>query len=104
MSRINNQFSQVMRGVSQTGVQLATLALGLLVWGAMVDGGTVMAADNLDTNHMNNSSVDDYLWLEDIHGARAMDWVKAQNLKSTAMLQADSDYRKDYDALLKVLD
>jgi len=47
---------------------------------------------------------DPYLWLEDIHGAKPMDWVKAQNAKSTAVLQADPDYQKYYDAILKVLD
>jgi prolyl oligopeptidase len=47
---------------------------------------------------------DPYLWLEDIHGARPMDWVKAQNAKSTAVLQADPDYQKYYDSILKVLD
>ena len=47
---------------------------------------------------------DPYLWLEDVHGAQALEWVKGQNAKSTAVLQADPDYRKDYDAILKVLD
>ena len=47
---------------------------------------------------------DPFLWLEDIHGARAMEWVKAQNAKATDRLQADADYRTDYDAILKVLD
>ena len=47
---------------------------------------------------------DPYLWLEDVHGAKPMEWVKAQNAKSTAVLQADPDYQKDYDAILKVMD
>src|ERR1035438_9717684 len=47
---------------------------------------------------------DPFLWLEDIHGARAIEWVKAQNAKATDRLQADADYRTDYDAILKVLD
>ena len=47
---------------------------------------------------------DPYLWLEDVHGAKALEWVKAQNAKSTAVLQADPEYQKDYDAILKVLD
>jgi prolyl oligopeptidase len=47
---------------------------------------------------------DPYLWLEDVHGAKALEWVKGQNAKSTAVLQADPAYQKDYDAILKVLD
>jgi prolyl oligopeptidase len=48
--------------------------------------------------------VDPYLWLEDIHGEKPMEWVRAQNAKSTAVLQSDPDYRKDYDAILNVMD
>ncbi|HEY1961076.1 MAG TPA: hypothetical protein VGG69_01555, partial [Rhizomicrobium sp.] len=46
---------------------------------------------------------DPYLWLSDIHGAKALDWVKAQNAKSEAALKSDPGYRKDYDALLAIL-
>ncbi len=46
---------------------------------------------------------DPYLWLEDIHGAKALDWVKAQNVRSAALKQ-DPRYRADYDALLAMLD
>jgi prolyl oligopeptidase len=47
---------------------------------------------------------DPYLWLEDVHGAKPMAWVKAQNARATAVLQADPDYRKDYEAILHVMD
>ncbi len=32
---------------------------------------------------------DPFAWLEDIHGARAMAWVKAQNAKTAAVLETD---------------
>jgi len=47
---------------------------------------------------------DPYLWLEDIHGAKQLAWVKEQNAKSLGVLKADADYQKDYDAILAVLD
>jgi prolyl oligopeptidase len=47
---------------------------------------------------------DPYLWLEEVHGAKAVEWVKAQNAKSTAALEADPDYQRDYEAILQVLD
>ncbi|HEY2070312.1 MAG TPA: prolyl oligopeptidase family serine peptidase [Rhizomicrobium sp.] len=47
---------------------------------------------------------DPYLWLEDIHGAKSMAWVAAQNAKSRGVLEADPDYQKNYDSVLKVLD
>ena len=46
---------------------------------------------------------DPYLWLSDINGVKALDWVKAQNAKSDAVLKTDPGYRKDYDALLTIL-
>src|SRR4051812_34808401 len=50
-------------------------------------------------------AVDDpYAWLEDVHGTKALDWVKAQNEHSVAVLKSDPDYRRDYDAMLAILD
>jgi prolyl oligopeptidase len=46
---------------------------------------------------------DPYLWLSDINGGKALEWVKAQNAKSEAVLKSDPGYRKDYDALLAIL-
>lgn len=46
---------------------------------------------------------DPYLWLSDIHGTKALEWVKAQNAKSDAVLRKDPGYQKDYDALLAIL-
>ena len=68
-------------------------------------GAAVLAGAKVDKNpQAAPGAADPYLWLEDVHGAQALEWVKAQNAKSTAVLQADPDYRKDYDAILKVLD
>jgi prolyl oligopeptidase len=79
--------------------KLVLTALG----GLMVAG--LLAGAKVDKNREAPSGADDpYLWLEDVHGAKALEWVKTQNAKSTAVLQADPDYRKDYDAILKVLD
>ena len=49
-------------------------------------------------------SADPYLWLEDVHGEKPLEWVRAQNARSTEVLQADPDYQKDYAAILKVMD
>ena len=43
---------------------------------------------------------DPYLWLEDVGGARAMDWVKAENAKTVAVLEKDPRFEGLYaDAL-----
>ncbi len=50
---------------------------------------------------------DPYLWLEDVHGARALEWVKAENAKSAARLDGDkrfAAYRSDALAILTAKD
>ncbi|MEA3175065.1 MAG: prolyl oligopeptidase, partial [Gammaproteobacteria bacterium] len=37
---------------------------------------------------------DPFLWLEDAHGKRAMQWVKTENAKTVAALDNDSLYQK----------
>lgn len=46
---------------------------------------------------------DDLLWLEDIHGERAMEWVRARNAETEGAL-FDDDYRAMEASLLEVLD
>ncbi|MDQ2866376.1 MAG: prolyl oligopeptidase family serine peptidase [Candidatus Eremiobacteraeota bacterium] len=40
------------------------------------------------------TAADPFLWLEDVHGMRAMAWVKAENAKTTAVLQNDPNYSR----------
>jgi prolyl oligopeptidase len=54
--------------------------------------------------HRDDSEADPYLWLEDVHGEKPLEWVRAQNARSTTVLQADPDYQKDYEAILTVMD
>jgi prolyl oligopeptidase len=49
----------------------------LLLFLTLVLGGRALAQE------------DPYLWLEDVHGARATAWVKAENAKTAAVLEAD---------------
>ena len=47
-------------------------------------------------------TTDPFLWLEDVHGARASEWVKAENAKTLAVLQQDPHFTGFYDAALKI--
>ncbi|HEY0638283.1 MAG TPA: prolyl oligopeptidase family serine peptidase [Pseudonocardiaceae bacterium] len=47
---------------------------------------------------------DPYLWLEDVTGDAALDWVRARNAESTAELAGSEHYRTLYAELLEVLD
>ena len=50
----------------------------------------------------NGQPDDKYTWLEDVSGARSMDWVKAENAKTDAVLKADPQYQPNFDAALTV--
>jgi prolyl oligopeptidase len=77
------------------------IAALVALWGCAVASG---AASVQNEKPGGASAADPYLWLEDIHGAKPLEWVKGQNAKSLAALKADPDYQKDYDAILRVLD
>ena len=47
---------------------------------------------------------DPYVWLENVHGKKQLDWVKAQNQASLPALKADPRYKGNYDSILSVLD
>ena len=46
---------------------------------------------------------DPFLWLEEVEGEKALDWVRAQNARSVAVLEADPRYQGLYEALLAIV-
>ena len=78
------------------------LALGVTLVGmntTHADGNTPAGATTGD-----QASDDPFLWLEDIHGARAMDWVKTENAKTTKQFIDNAEFDKTRDRILEVLD
>lgn len=47
---------------------------------------------------------DKYTWLEDVHGAKSMDWVKAENARTAAVLEKNSHFGMFEKQALEVLD
>src|SRR4051812_934354 len=45
---------------------------------------------------------DPYIWLEDVSGPKAMDWVNAHNARSQAVLQADPRYQAYFQQALEI--
>ena len=45
---------------------------------------------------------DPYIWLEDVYGAKPMEWVHAHNAKTQAVLEADPRYQQYYDQALAI--
>ncbi len=61
--------------------------LGLLVIFAGI--AAIARAQNTPASGKGGTETDPFLWLEDVHGARAIAWVKAENAKTLAVLQTD---------------
>ncbi|HEX3673771.1 MAG TPA: prolyl oligopeptidase family serine peptidase [Rhizomicrobium sp.] len=86
-------------------MKFGRLVMGVMLAGAIAGGWTATGAGSMASKHKTAAeTADPYLWLEDIHGEKPMAWVKAQNAIARATLEADPDYQKNYDAVLKVLD
>ncbi|HEX3670912.1 MAG TPA: prolyl oligopeptidase family serine peptidase [Candidatus Cybelea sp.] len=47
---------------------------------------------------------DPFLWLEDVNGARAMTWVKAQNARTLGVLKSDANFAGLYADALKIVE
>jgi prolyl oligopeptidase len=47
---------------------------------------------------------DTYVWLEDVHGKKQLDWVRGANKAALTTLKADARYKSNYDSILAVLD
>ena len=72
----------------------AKLSLFALLLGSVLASGAFAVTTNDDP----------YAWLEDVHGAKPLDWVREQNARSLAPLKADPRYQKNYDSILEVMD
>ena len=55
---------------------------------------TLLAAANDD---------DPYVWMEEIEGARALEWARAENARSLPQLQNDPRFKGIYDDAVKIL-
>ncbi|MCH8538923.1 MAG: S9 family peptidase, partial [Alkalimonas sp.] len=53
---------------------------------------------------MAQAEQDPYLWLEDVHGERAMEWVEQQNKHAKQQLAQSELYQQMFDQTLEVLD
>ena len=51
-----------------------------------------------------NAPEDPYLWLEDVTGAKALDWVRERNAESKKALETDRGFKPLYDRLLAIFD
>ena len=72
--------------------RLTTLAVTALVAATAIAGQTTRP----------DSVTDPYRWLEDAHGERAMAWVRAENAKTTTVLEKDPRFAGMYQSALSM--
>lgn len=51
-----------------------------------------------------HAQTDPRLWLEEVHGEKALDWVKGENKRTLDIIENDPDFQKFDDEALKILD
>src|SRR5438874_13756505 len=87
--------------VSPDAVQRAEKAMkrAVLACAAAVIAGAALYA----SGHAMDAYVA-FVWLEDIHGETALNWVKQQNAATLGKLKSDPEYVADYTSLLQMLD
>ncbi|MGA8660761.1 MAG: hypothetical protein WB644_00490 [Candidatus Cybelea sp.] len=64
--------------------------------------GVAASASAQTTSPSGAANTDPYVWLEDVHGARAIAWVKAENAKTLAALQTDPNFSTLYAQALAI--
>ena len=78
-------------------MRVTTVLAALL---ALLAGATLARAQTPAT--MPVATSDQFIWLEELNGARAMAWVKEQNAKTLAVLQNDPNFSTLYADALKI--
>ena len=76
-------------------------AMKLSIWLA-IGAGLTLAGMSHATTPDNHAPKDPYLWLENIHGAKAMDWVKAQNTATAKRFASSAEFKAAEARILEV--
>ncbi|MGA2537480.1 MAG: prolyl oligopeptidase family serine peptidase, partial [Terracidiphilus sp.] len=84
-------------GVARHSTALVFVAMSLI-------GSGLLRAGAQQSGTQSTEQADKYTWLEDIHGEKQMDWVKAENERSAAVLEKDPHFAPLEAEALKVLE
>lgn len=84
------------------------MGYGIDAENGFVGGGTLAGCErgNAEGGAQGPASeqTDKYTWLEDIHGDKSMEWVKAENARTAAVMEKQKPFAELDEAALKVLD
>jgi len=85
-------------GITRYSTALVFIATSVMGWGLPA------TAQQAGAQPRSAEQPDKYTWLEDIHGEKQMDWVKAENERSAAVLEKDPHFAPLEAEALKVLE
>jgi prolyl oligopeptidase len=88
-------------------LKICTLLLAMVATGQAVGWSQPMASTSAATPAIGGSTTelpDNYQWLEDVHGDKAMAWVKSENERTAKVLEADPRFAEFSAEALKVLE
>ncbi|MEZ5938324.1 MAG: prolyl oligopeptidase family serine peptidase [Hyphomonadaceae bacterium] len=90
--------------IRNDGVRIALVA-ALVILAAACNGRDMRSSSAMPTDLSPEGvkAADNFLWLEDVDGERALAWVKEQNDKTAAVLEADPRYQAFKQEALDVL-
>ena len=80
---------------------IAAFALPAIAETPVTDSQTQAAAAPAAPNA--SDAADPYIWLEDVHGAKPLAWVEAENARSLAVLKGDPRYAGFHEDALKIV-
>jgi prolyl oligopeptidase len=81
----------------------ALLATSALSSAAMAQTAAPASANAPTGGFATSDATDPYLWLEEVEGERAMEWVRAHNERSLGVLQGDPRYAQLHDQALEIV-
>jgi prolyl oligopeptidase len=88
-----------------TGVTARLVATLIAIAATAMGAGLLQSgAQQPSPNPSSPEQPDKYVWLEDINGGRQMDWVKAENARTAAVLEKDAHFVPLESEALKVLE
>ncbi|HXD84352.1 MAG TPA: S9 family peptidase, partial [Rudaea sp.] len=76
----------------------------VLALGVTIAGMALAKPPSASSAPATSAAADPYLWLEDIHGAKSMDWVHAQNAITKKAFMESPEFNKTRGQILEVLD
>ena len=79
--------------------QFAIRTFGLFI---AATGGLMMLSTSVRGGADSSATNDPYIWLEEIDGSNAMNWVRAENQKTLAVLEKDPRFETLYSEALKI--